>query len=261
MNDVLRNRRALAIVFVALMLIILITSARYLTAEQYQGLAGALQALGVVVALFVAAGTLTSDSENRRVDRVLQLHEMMTSGEVSHAAVRLSDHLRRHGVGGKARRASLEQLRCDPVLRSYCGQPAHSPYLDARMVIRFFEKADAARRANAVSVPLFHELVARHATWFRLAIRADAAEPDGGRLACLAIWADEYARIYRPPLPNYIENWGRTRQRDFGSPAVASNPNPSKTDGDAVPKRSPAQLDVGSDREREAQPDQPSDLA
>ena len=103
----------------------------------------------------MAALSLLADSHDRRVDRVLEFHQQLTSGELQAARLRLVGHLRNHGASGKVNRATRDDLRTDPVLSRYAGDASKiRPIDDINLMLRFFERVNAARIASSVNLPL-----------------------------------------------------------------------------------------------------------
>jgi hypothetical protein len=196
----------------------LIAFAFPLNAGQYQALAGAVQAIVVVAAFTIGLQTLMSDRRDRQVDRVLKLNEDLTAGPLDAARRRLVNHLRSHGQAGRALEVSLEDLDGDVQLISYPdtnikGKPAE----DARTILRFFERANAARLGHTVEISLFHELIGRHAVWLALALGKDPDQSQVAGLLELAEWANAYYDRYSAKSQrSYLRNWGRSRMRDFG---------------------------------------------
>jgi uncharacterized protein (DUF58 family) len=103
----------IAIVADVAIAIFLIALAIWLGAEWLGAAATAIQAVFIVAALAVAAGTLLSDSRDRRVDRVIALHSELTSGELQEARIRFVNHLRRHGCHGRVRQVYRHELATD----------------------------------------------------------------------------------------------------------------------------------------------------
>jgi hypothetical protein len=95
-----------------------------------------LQAIGVVIALGLGAATLRRDSHDRRVDRVLALHEGLMTGELWLARRRLIIHFRcliaspAEGVPVVTR----QQLRDDPLISRY-SVDGGAPQQDVDLVI------------------------------------------------------------------------------------------------------------------------------
>lgn len=201
----------------SVVLVILVVTAPLLKADQYSALASAIQALAVVPAITVAALSLVADSHDRRVDRVLEFHQQVTSGGVQAARLRLVHHLRGHGTNGKVRQTTRDELRADPVLSKYSGDASHiRPIDDVNLVLRFFERVNAARIAGSVNLPLLVELLGRHAGWLDLAIGPEDQVPRAP-LHDLATWANEFATTHQDKYP-YLRNWGSNRAEDFGAP-------------------------------------------
>ena len=124
-----------------------------LRADQYQGYASGVQALGVTIALAVAAATLYADRRDRKVDRVLELQEELLGSDLYGVRKRIVDHLRAHANGPqRTRRVSLAELKNDPSLNRYsnAADTQFDPRNDVRRLLRFFEKANAARNGGVV---------------------------------------------------------------------------------------------------------------
>ena len=119
----------------------------------------------VIPAIAIAALALTRDSRDKRVDQFLiSLRSFIQPFE--EAKTRLAAHLRRHGVNGKIRPTSREEIGGDPVLSRYDLDSQSSPKNDVDLLLRFFERVDVARTANSVEGPLLVELIGRAATWW-----------------------------------------------------------------------------------------------
>jgi hypothetical protein len=124
-------------------------AALFLNSGQYQAFTGGVQALGVVAALVIAVATIASDRTDRQVDRVLQLQEELLGSDLYGVRTRLVRHLREHALEGKTRRVSLSELTGDPQLSKYDdADSAFDPRRDASRLLRYFEKANAARRGG-----------------------------------------------------------------------------------------------------------------
>ena len=205
-------------VVVAVEMVFLLLFIPLFNADQYQAFAAGIQTVFVTAALAAAVLALLADGHARRVDRVIALNERLTTGEVDAARRRLVDHLRDFAPQqAGARAVSLAELRQDPALSRYVNGPGGTtPLRDAQIVVRFMEAANAAREGRIVDEKLLHELVGRHAAWFAVAFSGDSADPAPAPILRLASWANDYAATYKGPKPPYIENWGKTRRKDFG---------------------------------------------
>ena len=179
----------------------------------YGSLTDGVQAAGVVIALGLAAVTLIRDNRDRRVDRVLALHQEMMAGSVWEARYRLVDHLRRLGTNGKVRRVTHEELNHDPVVSRYNPGNLGSPAQDADLLVRYFERAFAALRTDALDVPLFAELIGRHAMWWDLAIVESSHWFTRVHLSELASWTRAYVKANERSLQ--VAGWMAAPQRDF----------------------------------------------
>ena len=215
-----RRTIRISVAITALLVLTLIIAVPILDADQYQALAAAVQAVGVVGALTLAALTFLGDSHDRRVDRALHLNELLTSGELNEARSRLLRHLERHHVAGTAgvrRIVSVGELTNDPTLKKYTSEvEGATPRLDVNRILRFMERANAARRGGIVDERLFHELIGRHAAWFSVALSADKSPSILAPLLQLGSWANSYAASWRGSKPPYVARWGESRVRDFG---------------------------------------------
>ncbi len=192
----------------------LLISAALLNASQYAALASTIQAIAVVPAIAIAAIALTADSHDKRVDRVLDFHKEFNSGEVLEATVRLGAHLRDHGKNGKVRPVDRDELVSDPVLSKYNTEQESTPRADAGIILRFFDRANAARVAQTVDLPLMAELIGRNAAWWNKAIIGPGSGISRTPLRDLANWADEFALKNRDKYP-YLEQWGEHRGKEF----------------------------------------------
>ena len=191
--------------------------------DKYTALTAGVQAIGVIVALTVAVLTLRADSRDRRVDRVLALHQELTTGEVQAARVALAGHLRRQTPTGKAITVSLKQLGEDPKLSRYAKDNEHAseghactPLVDARLLLRFFERADAIRTSGAAYVPLYAELIAGHAFWWsrHLIPSGDSRFDLTTATHNIGEWLKGYARSHQenPVLTEWVKDADETHQ-------------------------------------------------
>ncbi|MFC6093048.1 hypothetical protein [Saccharothrix lopnurensis] len=207
-----------AIALVGATAVLLVVPIWFLNADQYQALATGVQALGVTVALVFGAGTLLSDTRNRRVDRALALHAELTTGDVQAARVRLLLRLQAAREEGKVRPVSLDRLRTDGEFAAYADPAQGRPIRDANVVLRHFDRVNAARVAGIVDLPFLHELIGVHALWWDRAITRDEDEPLLRRgLAELATWVERHSRTEARDA-HYLEGWARYLRRDFAEP-------------------------------------------
>lgn len=158
----------------------------------YDSITNGVQAVGVVVALSLAAATLIRDNRDRRVDRVLSLHQELMNGSVWEARYRLVYHLRAHGYGGSVRRVTRQELNEDPSVSQYRPGIQGNPAQDADLLVRYFERAYAALRTDALDVPLFAELIGRHAIWWDLVLVQTPDWLTRAHLTRLAGWTRAY---------------------------------------------------------------------
>ena len=205
-------------VLIGIVVAVVILPIPWATPAEYQAIVAGVQALGLVVALLIAALALTGDQNDRRVDRVLQLHEDLVSGDVGAARSRLAYHLRTLGPEHEGRRYVLQptqdQLVHDRKLHRYSDHEAttdSTPREDRVMLLRFFERADAARREKTVHLPLLHELIGSHALWWDAALWLEDHERSHRRaLRDLAQWVSDYASIHQC---SYVSSWARNTSR------------------------------------------------
>ena len=221
-----RGLLAAAALLISALLTALVVAWPLLRPDQYQALAAGIQALVVVVALLVALVTLLSDSRDKRIDRVIALNESLMGPDVWPARQRIARHLWYHGPdrdAGRMREVSLSDLDNIALLSQYGAayESEHSkfrPREDARILLRFFERANSARIGGAVDEALFHELIGRHAVWVALAFSKDRAsyvavvEP----LYELSDWANDYQERHQNSTRTYMKRWGESRIRGFG---------------------------------------------
>jgi hypothetical protein len=76
----------------------------------------------LIVTLLIGALALTSQQHDRRVDRVLELHTVLVSGDVGAARLRLSHHLRSLGPSEGGRRYVLQPTQ-DQLIHLRQGPP------------------------------------------------------------------------------------------------------------------------------------------
>jgi hypothetical protein len=210
-------------------LIVLLVSASVLSASQYGALASTIQAIAVIPAIAIAAISLNNDGHDKRVDRVLDFHKEINSGYVQDAMTRLSGHLRERSADGRVRPISREELRNDPILSKYKSDRDSNPWADAGIIQTFFQRANAARVAQTVDMPLMAELVGRSAAWWSLAINDPGFGISLSPMRELAAWTDKFAADNHRKFPSMRE-WGQNRRAEFGWSA----PRP---DGESDPKK------------------------
>lgn len=191
--------------------LVLAIPACFTTAGVYVGYVGAIQTLGVLLALVVAVATLRSDSRDRRVDRVLSFHREFTTGEVGEARSRLGQLIKGRMVDGEI---AQSDIRNDLSLNTY-GDVSRTatPVHDRNLLLRYFERVWIAHDRGSLDDLMLTALVGRHATWWD---RALPQETTTARvpLARLAEWSNRYAEANaREPS---LEGWGQTRRADFG---------------------------------------------
>jgi hypothetical protein len=194
-------------------LVVLVAPIGFLNAGQYQALTAGVQALGVTAALVFGAATLYSDSHSRKVDRVLDFHSALTTGDIQAARIRLLNRLREDK--DTIVPVSFKQLRNDRTFSVYKNSTEDSPLLDVNRVLRFIERANAARIAGIVDLPLFHELIGEHIIFWDHAITHDDTESLARSLRELASWVNRYTRTTAINA-GYLARWDANMRRNFG---------------------------------------------
>jgi len=213
------SKRSNLYVALGILLVALVVPLPFLSPGRYSAYATGLQALGVLIAVVLAVVTIDTDRHDKQVDRVLALHQELVTGEIEGCRVRLIDHLRKRGGGHRVLSVTRDDLQRDPRLSSYDGPSGYTPFHDANTVLRFFERANAAVKAGTVNQPLFHELIIRHALWWREALRPGSMPWVGiSPLDELTAWARSYEDAHGAGL-NYLPSWRENREHDFGQNA------------------------------------------
>jgi len=229
--------RSLAIILAGLLLLII--PIPFLSEGTYAAFTGGVQAFVVIVALVVAVRTLLSDSKDRRVDRVLALHEELTSGPTGAARTRLAHFLKQMGSGDVCLQVSREQLqsRDKTDVSAYLDpgdQDSGNPERDLTLILRLFDRVRIAQAGGTVDDLMLVGLVGRHAGWWDMAI---AREDDTARIPLekFATWCDAYVAGHRDEV--ILQGWGEKRRRNFPNgaiPASALAPRPTPA-GPATP--------------------------
>jgi hypothetical protein len=184
--------------------------------ERYGSLTAGAQALGVVIALALAAFTLRSDSRDRRVDRVLALHNEFMTGGVWEARHRLAHHL--HALEGpRESRVTREAVFGDHPLLHYAEDVGAPLKIDVDLLLRFFERANAARLTGALHEDLLADLIGKHAMWWDHAFAPDEEWMLRAPLQDLSSWCHGYVES-RILAQSRLREWLRPLQRDFEDP-------------------------------------------
>jgi hypothetical protein len=208
---VISQRRWYAVSGIFVVITVLAILALFLKSNQLDAVAAIVQAVAVIPAVIIAALALANDSRGKQVDRVLDFHREFNSEELQSACVRLIAHLREHGTNGRVRPTSRDELRHDPVLSRYANDIAHDPRSDVSLILRFFERVNAAKTARIVEPSLLVELIGRHAAWWDSAIAYVHDDIARDSLRQLSTWADGYASANQERFP-YLRNWGGNTQ-------------------------------------------------
>lgn len=181
-----------------------------------------ISAAAVVFSVLLAVFTLLRDSEHRQVDRTIAFHETLTEGEVQAARTRLVRHLRIHASDGRVAQVSKGALDLAPHDKyANCDDPEIRPSADARLLLRFFERAAAANQEGALNAALVHRLICPHAYWWFMALRHDDGDPWTARLALddITRWGVSYENKHAKRV-GYKTEWDRIRAQDFGTDAL-----------------------------------------
>lgn len=187
-----------AVVAAALVAIPLAVTAPVLLPEQFAALATAIQSVIVAVALLIALVTYRSDSRDRRVDRVLSLHEEYFDEDFQ---------AQRTGLLKEVRSGA----RPYPELRT--AALSRQEYRARVRVLRFFQRVQVARVSDSLEDRLAASLLGRQAAYGDLALELDDKESRRG-LHDFALWADNFAKTHSED--QLFTGWGATRMRDFG---------------------------------------------
>jgi len=203
-----------ALSFCVLVVLVLIVGARWLSPNPYTAMTAAVQTLVVTLALSLALVTYRADARDRRVDRVIALHQEFYEDNFHDQRQALVQVLRRRGP------APYPPLP-DEEVRQEGLWHARS------RVIRYFERVHLARVSGALDDYLAASLIGRHATWWDLALQhthSTGREP----LHEFANWSNDFAKHCQDD--SAFRNWGQTRTRDFGrvsctEPQPAASPS------------------------------------
>lgn len=226
------SRRAALLVLLGALLVVLLLAlpVPWLAPDRYQAYTSALQAVGVLATLGIAAATLRGDSRDRRVDRVLELHHELISGETGAARTRLGAHFRRNGTKPWVLQATIDQLADSKShlskyqdasikrrrwVRRQPAWPPETPRDDAALLLRFFERAWLAQATGSLDDSMCASLIGTHAGWWNRAILPSPGSMRAA-LAEFADWADRFAESHAPE--SRFAGWGKTRQKDFPPP-------------------------------------------
>lgn len=206
-------KRALGVGALVIGVLVLIAPVSSFTADQYSAYAAGIQTMGLVLTLFLGYLTLRSELVDRRVDRTLDLHRELVSGEVGEARARLVQVTRLTHPPRPIDRKLLSRsaLQGPPVAGSTAS------YEDVVALLRFFERVDATRRAGSLDNVVAASLIGSHACWWDRAILADdtkARKP----LRSFAQWAMFVAE--ENSGDDRFHDWGVSTNRDWGPPAL-----------------------------------------
>lgn len=195
--------------------------AKWLTPERFSAYAIGLQAFAVLLALGIAVGTLSSEIRDRRLDRVLALHSTFMEGELGGARYRFIRHVRSNRTAsGLVRRITRDDLMEGEPLAEYPSHywsafRDHNPRQDANLVIRHFERVDAARAAGSVDDDLLFRLLGPQAVWWDNALQWEPGRLGTWAIDRLARWARQYV-LEHSELPLPWGEWQWDIEHDFG---------------------------------------------
>ena len=221
-----KNDRMGKTVLAGLILLLIVGAPRlFLELDGYQAWTAGFQAFGAVAALGYAAVSIAGERRDRHVDRVVDLHLGLISGEVGEARRRLAHHLKElaeiQGHPGEAwMRATTDELEAfGKSTRTYAPPSPFEPTEDAALLGRFFERAHAMLTGGSVDERLFHELIGRHAAWWALALKTEVEQSARWTQALrdLANRTTRYEQQRRARgEPPQSPPWGSSRKRHFG---------------------------------------------
>ena len=188
------------------LLILLVPAATILSSGQYAAYAGGIQAIGVILTLYVAAATLTRDSKDGRVDRVLNLHSDLVGGDIGAARSRLGRWIRSQDMKPISRRSLQSSVVTNPA-----NSAEKQRYEDLHALLRLFERIDGARLQGALDADSAVLLLGPHAAWWDRAIEWDDTL---GRkyLHSFARWC--YKHVEKRKNDVRFSNWNEA-DRDF----------------------------------------------
>lgn len=196
----LSNRRLAKQVIVVAVLVAapLAITAPVLKPDAFGALATAIQSVTVAVALLLALLTYRSDSRDRRVDRVLSLHQEFFDPDFQ-----------------VQRRALVDKVRSGPQPHAELAGSGLSEqeYLARIKVLRYFERVQAARVSDSLEDRLAASLLGSHAAYWDLALELDD-KASRRPLHDFASWANDFAE--NSVGDALFTGWGATRSREFG---------------------------------------------
>lgn len=202
---------------------------RWMGPSRYQAFMGAVQAIGLGLALAIAWASLQNDRTARRVDRTIRFHEELVQGELGEARHRLVMHLREHGLEKDGQKRVLQpkegDLRLEAGLSEYSFGALRTPDEDRVLILRYFERVNAARVAGIVSPDLLHRLIGPHALWWDAALwnlahgRAHRSE-----LLRLAKWVGKWGEDHQMEASEYLPLWSYNLTEGGGCPDFSTWP-------------------------------------
>ena len=205
----------------AAVLLLVFFPAPWFTPARFSAYATALQAFAVLLALALAARSLSSEIRDRRLDRVIALHSNFMEGELGGARYRFIRHLRSNrSPEGRIARITRDDLMEDQPLAEYpehywSAFRDHNPRQDANLVIRHFERIDAARVAGSVDEDLLFRLLGPQAVWWDNALMWEPGRRGTWAIHRMAVWAREYVTEH-PALEFPWGEWEWDIEYDFG---------------------------------------------
>lgn len=198
------------------MLVLLAVPALWFNPDEYSAWASGIGVFFVAGSLLIAAAAVMNDNVGHRFDRTLALHEQFVSGELQAARLRLGSHLGAVSDDDLVHQPTWSELQSDDAVGNYGSSPGHTPVEDASLILKYFERAYEAVRANAVHEPFFVRTIGREGCWWARAFeRIPATFQSQEALQQLLVWADDYVEQHPRDSPN---DWGRQRRIDFPPP-------------------------------------------
>lgn len=194
---------------------------------------GPIQGVVQASAVVIAVTSLWAGMHNRKVDRVLELHRELTTGQLGDARTRLGWLYRRNRMPDKhlprlprfelPRGAYIDvtlpvespgqvvgaKSEAPPVIND---EP--SPRKDADRILRYFERVCAAQVRGSLDNRTAALLLGWHAAWWDRAVITDADDQTALPLRRFADWARRYAS--RQSADEEFAYWSARTDRDFG---------------------------------------------
>lgn len=210
------SRAALALALCITSATLIFAPGLWLAPDRFTAWATGVQAFGLVLALGVAYGTLSSEVRERRLDRLQGLNSLLMEGEIGAARYRFVRHLREHrDPQGHIPRISRDDLMGGMPLAAYVNYADQHPRKDANQVIRHFERVDALRRLGSLDDELLFEFFGAQVVWWDNALHWENGRPGSWGIHRLADWARSYVAGSKSGQRTWGE-WEWDIVHDFG---------------------------------------------